>query len=466
MHRLVVLFAGLLFLAPAIVRAADEAKPNVIFIYLADLGYGDLGCFGQKKIATPKLDQMAGDGIKLTSFYAGCTVCRPSRLVLWTGRHLGHQPINDNKPYTMKPSDHTIAELMKEQGYTTGGVGKWAMGTPGSGGEPIYHGFDFWCGYLEQSDAHNYYPPHIWRCEGDKVEKLPLEGNVLMEDEPNARGRVAKLDARKTYSHDVMTREAFDFVRRNAEKPFLLHIHWTIPHTNNEGGRVTGDGQEVPDYGQYADKDWPNPEKGFAAMITRMDGDVGKLRDLLKELKIEDNTLLIFTSDNGPHNEGGHKHDFFDSNGPLRGFKRTVYEGGIRVPFIAVWPGQIPAGTESGITFNAYDVMATYADLTKAKQVPLNDGLSFLPTLLGKQQKVVVDNRKPDPKQRISYSSFAKMEAARLEQFKAVRQAPDKPIELYNLQEDIGETTNIAADHPTIVQVLGNFMKEAKEPLK
>ncbi|QDU73097.1 Arylsulfatase [Bremerella volcania] len=465
MRRLVLLFAGLLLLVPSFACAAEDAKPNVIFIYVDDLGYGDLGCFGQQKIATPQLDQMASDGIKLTSFYAGCTVCRPSRLVLWTGRHLGHQPINDNKPYTMKSSDHTIAELMKEQGYTTGGVGKWAMGTPGSGGEPIYHGFDFWCGYLDQGEAHNYYPPHIWRCEGDKVEELPLPGNVLMDDK-NARGRVAKLDTRKTYSHDVMTQEAFDFVRRNADKPFLLHIHWTIPHANNEGGRVTGNGSEIPSYGPYADKDWPDPEKGFAAMVTHMDSDVGKLRDLLKELKIEDNTLLIFTSDNGPHQEGGHKVDFFDSNGPLKGYKRTVYEGGIRVPFIAVWPGKIPAGTESGITFNAYDVMATYADLTQAKRVPLNDGLSFLPTLLSKQQKVVVENRKPDPKQRISYSSFAKMEAARQGPFKAVRQAPDKPIELYNLNEDIGETTDIAKDHPTIVQMMGNFMKEAKQPLE
>lgn len=466
MHRLCLLLAGLLLLVPSVAQAADAAKPNVIFIYVDDLGYGDLGSFGQKKIATPKLDEMASDGIKLTSFYAGCTVCRPSRLVLWTGRHLGHQPINDNKPYTMKPSDHTIAELMKEQGYTTGGVGKWAMGTPGSGGEPIYHGFDFWCGYLDQGNAHNYYPPHIWRCEGDKVEKLPLEGNVLIEDDPNARGRVSKLDARKTYSYDVMTREAFGFVRRNKDKPFLLHIHWTIPHANNEGGRVTGNGSEVPSYGQYADKDWPGPEKGFAAMVTHMDSDVGKLRDLLKELKIEDDTLLIFTSDNGPHQEGGHKVDFFDSNGPLRGFKRTVYEGGIRVPFIAVWPGQIPPGTESGVTFNAYDVMATYADLTQAKQVPLNDGLSFLPTLLNKQQKVVVDNRKPDPKQRISYSSFAKMEAARQGPFKAVRKAPNQPIELYNLNDDIGETTDIAKNNPTIVHMLGNFMKEAKRPLE
>ncbi len=430
-------------------RAETPEKPNVIFIMADDLGYGDLGCFGQKEIATPKLDRMAQEGMRLTSFYAGNTVCRPSRLVLWTGRHTGNQPINDNKPYTFSGEEHTLAELMKAQGYVTGGVGKWAMGTPGSGGEPIYHGFDFWCGYLDQSEAHNYYPTHLWRCEGESIEKLPLEGNKLM-DHPDARGRVADPAHRKTYSHDVMTDEAFDFIRRNQEKPFLLHIHWTIPHTNNEGGRVTGDGQEVPDYGPYADRDWPNAEKGFAAMITRMDADVGRLRELLAELNLTEKTLIVFTSDNGPHNEGGHKHTFFDSNGPLKGFKRTVYEGGIRVPTIVCWPGQVPAGTQSDTHFNAYDVMATYADLTGAQEVPPNDGLSFLPTILGQDH--------PEARERISYNSFQKMEAARQAHWKAVRKGPKQKVELYDLSEDIGEENNIAEEHPEVVERLTEFL--------
>lgn len=444
---------------PASLWAAETEKPNVVFIYADDLGYGDVGCFGQKRIQTPHLDQMAKDGVKLTSFYAGCTVCRPSRLVLWTGKHLGHQPINDNKPYTMQPSDFTLAELMKQQGYATGGVGKWALGTPGSGGEPIYHGFDFWCGYLDQSNAHNYYPTYLWKCEGDQCKKIPLEGNVLMGDE-NPKDRVAKLDARVTYSHDVMTKEAFDFIRRNKDNPFLLHLHWTLPHTNNQGGRVTGNGSEVPSYGRYKDKDWPEPEKGFAAMVTYLDSSVGQLRALLNELDLEEKTLICFTSDNGPHNEGGHKVDFFDSNGPLRGFKRSVYEGGIRVPFIAVWPGQIPAGTESGTTFNAYDVMATYADLTGTTDLPQNDGLSFLPLLLGKKE-IKPGLRLPD--QRISYSSFNTWEATRLGKFKAVRKAPDQPCQLYDLDADIGETNDIAKDQPEIVEIMTNFMAEAKK---
>ncbi|GAA4430576.1 arylsulfatase [Bremerella cremea] len=450
--------ALLLFALPMSAFAAEPTKPNVVFIYVDDLGYGDLGCFGQKQVRTPNLDQMAKDGVRLTSFYAGCTVCRPSRLVLWTGKHLGHQPINDNKPYTLQQSDFTLAKLMKQQGYVTGGVGKWALGEPGSGGEPIYHGFDFWCGYLDQGNAHNYYPTYLWRCEGDKIEKLPLKGNVEMGDKlPDSR--VAKLDDRKTYSHDVMTKEAFDFIRRNQENPFLLHLHWTIPHANNEGGRVTGNGMEVPTYGQYADKDWPDTEKGFAAMVTYMDNSVGELRSLLKELNLEDNTLICFASDNGPHNEGGHDVHYFDSNGPLRGFKRSVYEGGIRVPFIAVWPGKISAGTENGTTYNAYDVMATYADLTEAKEVPLNDGLSFLPALLGKNE-IKPGLRRPD--QRISYTSWNTWEACRLDQFKAVRKNANSPVELYDLSQDLGEEHNIAKEKPEIVEIMTNFLKEAK----
>lgn len=453
LRSLVLALTACLALIPAAVFAAEADKPNVIFIYADDLGYGDLGCFGQKTIQTPNLDQMASDGMKLTSFYAGCTVCRPSRLVLWTGKHLGHQPINDNKPYTMQSSDFTLAELMKQQGYTTGGVGKWAMGTPGSGGEPIYHGFDFWCGYLDQSEAHNYFPTHLWRCEGDKCEKLPLEGNVLMGDK-KPENRVAKLDARKTYSHDVMTKEAFDFIRRNQDKPFLLHLHWTLPHANNEGGRVTGNGSEVPNYGQYKDKDWPDVEKGFAQMVTYLDGSVGQLRELLKELDLEENTLVVFTSDNGPHNEGGHNVNYFNSNGPLKGFKRSVYEGGIREPFVAVWPGKIPAGTESATTFNAYDVLATYAELTGAKDVPKNDGISFLPTLLGKQDS--------EASERTSYSSFNKWEAARFKEFKGVRSGPNQPLELYDLSVDIGEEHDIAKDNPEMAKKLADFIDNAK----
>ncbi|MEZ5303943.1 MAG: sulfatase-like hydrolase/transferase [Verrucomicrobiales bacterium] len=308
--------------------AAEPAKPNLIFIMVDDLGYGDLGCFGQKTIQTPHIDRLAAEGMRLTDFYAGCTVCRPSRLSLWTGRHMGHTPIWSNAKYEFKPEDTTVAELLKDAGYATGGVGKWAMGGVGSTGFPLENGFDFWMGYLDQSEAHNYYPTHLWR----NAEKFPLAGNVLSEDKA-ARGRVAT--RRVTYSHDVMADQALGFIREHKAEPFLLHIHWTIPHANNEGGRATGDGMEVPDYGTYADRDWKPTAKGHAAMITRMDADVCRLIALLDELGIGERTLVIFTSDNLPHSEGGHSHERFDSNGSLRGFKRDLYEGGIRVPTIA-----------------------------------------------------------------------------------------------------------------------------------
>lgn len=215
----------------SITQAAElESTPNLIYIMADDLGYGDLGCFGQKQIKTPHLDQLASEGMKLTSYYAGCTVCRPSRLVLWTGQHTGHTAIDSNAGYVFQPKDVTVAKLLKQAGYQTGGVGKWAMGGLGTTGHPNKNGFDFWMGYLDQSEAHNYYPTHLWRND----QKFPLKGNVI-GDYPNGRGRVAS--KRVTYSHDVMTDQMLDFIKTHHDRPFLMHVHWTIPHANNEGGR-------------------------------------------------------------------------------------------------------------------------------------------------------------------------------------------------------------------------------------
>ena len=421
--------------------------PNIIYIMCDDLGYGDLGCFGQKTIQTPNLDRLASEGMRLTSYYAGCTVCRPSRLVLWTGMHTGHTAISSNAAYTFQPSDVTVAELLQQAGYVTGGVGKWAMGGVGTTGHPNLNGFDFWMGYLDQGEAHNYYPTHLWRNE----EKVPLEGNVLSDD-PDARGRVAA--KRTTYSHDLMTEAAFDFVRQNNEQPFLLHVHWTIPHANNEGGRVTGDGMEVPDYGIYADRNWPNTAKGQAAMITRMDGDVGRLVTLLQELKIDRKTLLIFTSDNGPHSEGGHKHEYFDANGPLRGYKRDLYEGGIREPTIAWWPGTIASGSESDEPLGFWDFMPTACELAGIETPTNSDGISFVPTLKGTEQ----------PPHDYLYWRYESKEAVRMQNWKGVRLGVGKPIELYDLNADIGETHDIAGEHPEIVARIEGHMAEAKRP--
>jgi len=434
-------------------RADVPRKPNIIYIMADDLGYGDLGCYGQERIETPHLDRMAAEGMRFTNYYAGNTVCRPSRLSLWSGMHMGHTPISSNAAYRFERNETTVPELLKQAGYATGGVGKWAMGQPDTEGIPIRHGFDFWFGYLDQGEAHNYYPTHLWRCRGDDVEKVDLPGNVLMDD-PKARGRVADPRHRVTYSHDVMTEEAFGFVRRSAEEPFLLHIHWTIPHANNEGGRALGDGMEVPDYGIYEDRDWPATAKGQAAMITRMDGDVGRLMALLKELEIDRRTLVLFTSDNGPHSEGGHQHEFFDANGPLRGFKRDLYEGGIRVPLIARWPGTIQPETISNHPCAFWDFLPTACQLAGVDPTEGTDGISFVSALLGRKQEA----------HEYLYWRYQAKSAVRQGKWKAVRLKDTTAIELYDLESDVGETKDVAAQHPEIVGRMQAIMKEAYAP--
>ena len=411
-----------------------------------DLGYGDLGCFGQKTIKTPNLDRMARDGLRFTSYYAGNTVCRPSRLSLWTGKHMGNTPISSNANYRFKPADITVAELLKSGGYATGGVGKWAMGGIETTGHPNKNGFDFWFGYLDQGQAHNYYPSHLWK----NTEKVILKGNVLTGSIKD-RGRVSK--KRITYSHDLLTAQAMNFIREHKNMPFLLHVHWTIPHANNEGGRATGDGMEVPDYGIYAKENWPNTKKGAAAMITRMDRDVGKIIQLLKELDIQNETMIFFTSDNGPHSEGGHKHETFNANGPLRGYKRDLYEGGIRVPGIAYWPNKISPGTESDQPLAFWDWLPTACDLAGITPPAALDGLSFVPTLLGK-----ADEQQIHP---YLFWKYGNKTAIRKKEWKAVRNAKTKGLELYNLSTDIGETNNLSAQYPNKIRELEKLMEEA-----
>lgn len=423
---------------------ADDSRPNIIFVMSDDLGYGDLGCYGQKVIRTPHLDQMAKEGMRFTDFYAGNTVCRPSRLVLWTGQHAGHAAIHSNTSYVLKPSDVTVAKLLRKAGYQTGGVGKWALGNTNNSGHPNRQGFDFWFGYLDQGEAHNYYPEFLWRNE----EKVTLAGNKLGD-----KKRVSIV--RKTYSHDLMTDEAFGFIRRSAKsgKPFLLHIHWTIPHANNEGGRATGDGMEVPDHGQYADRDWPNPEKGQAAMISRMDRDMGRLFDLLEELKIDESTLVLFTSDNGPHQEGGHKQEFFDANGPLRGYKRDLYEGGIRVPLIARWPGKVRAGTVSDHASAFWDFLPTACELAGIESPENTDGISFLPELLGQEQ------REHD----YLFWAYRDKRAIRFGNWKAVRTGKNKPLELYNLVTDVSERNDVSDLHPELAKQAKELITQAEK---
>ncbi|HKS37383.1 MAG TPA: arylsulfatase, partial [Verrucomicrobiae bacterium] len=326
-------------------RRKGQDKPNIIFILADDLGYGDLGCYGQKKIKTPNLDRLAAEGMRFTQCYAGSTVCAPSRASLMTGRHTGHARIRGNERVPLKPEDVTVAETLKPLGYATGIIGKWGLGNEGTTGIPNKQGFDEWFGYLDQVHAHNYYPDHLWRNEG----QWSLAAN--------AGGKKGE------YTHDFFTRAALNFLKMNQKQPFFLYLAYTIPHANNELGRKTGNGMETPGDAPYSGEQWPQPEKNKAAMIARLDGDIGKILNRLKELKLDQDTVIFFSSDNGPHREGGVDPKFFESSGPLRGIKRDLYEGGIRVPMIARWPGRIKAGALSDQVWAFWDFLPTAAEL-------------------------------------------------------------------------------------------------------
>ncbi|MCP4645489.1 MAG: arylsulfatase [bacterium] len=427
-------------------KKATARKPNIIFIMVDDLGYGDLGCYGQKVIKTPNIDNMAEQGIRFTQCYAGSTVCAPSRCCLMTGLHTGHAYVRGNARVPLRPEDVTVAEVLKEAGYTTGLVGKWGLGEPDTSGIPNRQGFDYFFGYLNQGNAHNYYPEFLWRNE----KKVPLEGNV--ESDKHKRVSVK----RAQYSHDLFAEEALQFLDRSKDDPFFLYYALTIPHANNERGRADGDGMEVPDYGIYKDRDWPNPQKGHAAMITRMDADIGRLFDKLRDLGLDDNTIVFFTSDNGPHKEGGADPAFFTSWGPLRGYKRDLYEGGIRVPGIVRWPGHVAEGEVSDHIWTFWDFLPTAAELTGAECPKNLDGVSFAPTLLGKETTV---------RTRFLYWEFhegkSSKQAVRAGRWKGVRLDPNGPLELYDLRTDIGEQTNVAEKNPEIVNKMQDFLAKS-----
>ena len=435
---------------------ARKNRPNIIYIMADDLGYGDLGCYGQKIIKTPNIDKIADEGMRFTDHYAGSTVCAPSRCCLMTGFHTGHALVRGNARVPMRPSDVTVAELLKEAGYNTGIIGKWGLGEPDSTGIPNRQGFDYWFGYLNQRHAHNYYPEYLWRNE-EKVE-LKNEVNHVIGGRDRTPGGVAT--KRMEYSHDLFAEEALGFVEEKKDNPFFLYLALTIPHANNEAGNK---GMEVPSLEPYTDKDWPEPQKGHAAMITRMDGDVGRLMAKLKELGLDKNTLVMFTSDNGPHKEGGADPTFFNSSGLLQGYKRALYEGGIRVPMIARWPGRIEAGSVSDHPSAFWDFLPTCCELVGVKAPEGIDGISMVSTLLGRPGE--------QRKHEFLYWEFheqGKRQAIRMGDFKGIRQNvaknPDGPIELYNLKNDIGEKRNVAARHSGIVAKIEECMKTTRTP--
>jgi arylsulfatase A-like enzyme len=438
------------FLAAPVRSADPDRPPNIIFILADDLGYGDLGCYGQQKIQTPNLDRLAAEGMRFTQFYAGSTVCAPSRCALMTGLHTGHGYIRGNGRENLRPEDVTVARVLKQRGYATGLVGKWGLGHEGSTGVPTEQGFDDFFGYLDQVHAHNYYPSFLLR-NGERV-ALP---NVVANEGPFGQGVATK---KVQYSHDLMSDEALGFIDRHQDKPFFLYLAWTVPHANNEAGRQ---GMEVPDYGPYANRDWPEPQKGHAAMITRMDQDVGKLLARLKRHGIDERTIVFFSSDNGPHREAGIDPDFADSNGPLRGIKRSLHDGGIRVPMLVRWPGKIAAGAVSDFVGAFWDVLPTLAELAGAgDHVPAGlDGLSFVPTLVGRGH----EQQQHDHLFWFFYEQGG-ARAMRRGAWKAVQQPLDSPVRLYDLAEDVGEQNDVAASQPEIVADLQRRMEETYVP--
>jgi len=415
-------------------------KPNIVFIMADDLGCGDLGCYGQQLIQTPRIDQMAGEGMRFTQCYAGACVCAPSRSVLMTGQHTGHTRVRENKcrvggvrdeitgggcRLALKDEDVTVAEVLKKAGYATGITGKWGLGDPGTSGVPTRQGFDEWLGYLNQNHAVFYYTDYLWH----NGKKMTLEGN--------------KDGKRQQYTHDLFTEFALDFIRSSRNEPFFLYVAYTIPHFNIE----------VPSTEPYTDRPWPEKAKIFAAMITRMDRDVGRILDLLKKLGIDDNTIVFFCSDNGGAGNGG---PMFNSNGSLKGDKGGFDEGGIRTPMVVRWPGKVPAGKVSDAAWYYADVMSTFAELAGVKPPTNIDGISVLPTLLGKQQDL--DDRfmyweSPPPNLH---------QVVRWRHWKARRRKQNRPLELYNLVEDPREEHNVADRHPDVVAVFETYLKTAR----
>lgn len=439
-----------------------ERKKNIIFIMADDMGYGDLGSYGQQKIKTPHLDRMAAEGMRFTDFYAGTTVCAPSRSVLMTGLHMGHTPVRGNADKTIQtlaPEDLTVAEVLQDAGYKTALIGKWGLGDDGNTGLPNDQGFDYFFGYLNQVHAHNHYPDFLWRNK----EKVPLPNKVQPSPFPymSFHGGVVKHEDRNVYSSDLFYQESLDFLDKIGDEPFYLFISLTSPHANNEAEKVDwAHGMEVPSYGPYADTDWPEPSKGYAGMIHHIDNGVGSVLTKLKEVGLDDDTIVIFTSDNGPHWEGGNNPDFFDSNGPYRDTKRALTDGGIRVPYIVWGPGTVPAGTTSDHIGYFGDFMAFAADVADVDTPPNLDSISFLPEITGKS----AEQKKHD----FVYFEFYEMggiQAVRHYQWKAIRTPfHTGEIQLYDVVADPGESNNVAAQHPELVKRIGQMMDSSHVP--
>lgn len=449
---------------------SQTKKPNIIYILSDDLGYGDLGCYGQKKILTPNLDTLAANGLRFTRHYAGAPVCAPSRAILMTGRDAGHARVRGNyeigkfgfgSGLELNDEDVTVAEILKSRGYKTGLVGKWGLGVAETTGEPNKQGFDYFYGFYNQAHAHYQYPDYLYR-NGKRIE---IEEN--------------KNDGRKLYSNELFKTEANDFLKENKKTPFFLYLAFTTPHAellvpndsifNSYKGNFEekpyvlnrqGGNSKIENFGAYNTQEYPMA--AYAASISNLDKCVGELVKQLKALNLYENTLILFSSDNGPANEGGADPLYFKSTGDLRGKKRDVYEGGIRVPMIVAGWSKIPKGTISNHPSGFQDVMATLAEVSgkKLNKRVKTEGVSFYPTLIGKPNK----QKKHDYLYWEFHENKTSDQAILWSHWKGIRHDPNSTLELYDLSSDLSETQDKANKNPEIVKIIVNLLNKARTP--
>jgi arylsulfatase A-like enzyme len=430
--------------------SCEDPKPNIVYILLDDAGYGDLSCYGQQKFKTPNIDRLANEGMKFTDHYSGSTVCAPTRCSLLTGFHTGHTYVRGNRE--VKPEGQaampaeivTIPRLLRNAGYKTGAFGKWGLGAPGSSSDPVEH-FDEFYGYNCQREAHNYYPTHLWHNE----QRVPLDG--------------------KTYTATLIHDKAIDFIRENKDGPFFAFLPTTIPHAAMHAPEEFNApfrkkfAQFENKIGKYSGPEVENPIAAFAGMMTLLDEQVGQVLDVLEELGIDDNTLVMLTSDNGPHKEGGHDPVFFDSNGPLQGFKRDLYEGGIRAPLMARWPGKIKAASVSDHVSAHWDMLPTFCELAGIVAPKSSDGISMVPELMG-------DAKSQSAHEYLYWEFYERggKRAVRFGDWKAVQLNLNKdanaPVQLFHLPSDVAETNDVAEKHPELVQKAKAFFEDAHVP--
>ena len=446
-------------------------RPNIVFILADDLGYRELGCYGQKKIRTSNIDRLAAEGMRFTQAYSGSPVCAPSRCTLMTGLHSGHGQVRDNKQvggadmwklgateggqWPLADGTMTVAKLLQQKGYATGAFGKWGLGRVGTTGDPQRQGFDHFFGYICQRQAHTYYPNHLW--QDGKVVRIP----------ENEGGRES------VYAHDRITEEALEFIRTNRDRRFFCYVPFTIPHValqvpEDSLAEYRGRWPDPPYDGSRGYVPHPHPRACYAAMVTRMDRDVGRIMTLLSELGLERDTLVIFSNDNGPTHSGGADSTFFESAGELRGLKGSVYEGGIRVPMIARWPGRIAAGATSDHVCAFWDFLPTMAELigetawangsSSRDGVSEMDGISYLATLQGKTNK--------QKQHRSLYWELKGQQAVRMGNWKGVRKKPNRKLELYDLKNDVGEQNDVATQHPETVAAIKRLMRTGRSESK